>query len=216
MHSIKQRLSRLLRYNPYCIPSLLFLVAYCVAFYFLEHHEFHTYHVIDLPIDHALPFLPIFIIPYMLWFFFIAAVYIYTMLADRREFIRLSLYLAIGMSIFLLLSFLYPNIHQLRPSMLENDVFSQLVLWIYSKDTPTNLFPSIHVYNTLACMSTVFHSRKLRRERMVYSLSWVLTVLIILSTMLVKQHSVFDVIIAFILAAGCHLFLYPEDFRGIC
>ena len=191
------------------------MAAYCVAFYFLEHYKFTTYHVVDLPIDHALPFIPIFSVPYLLWFFFVAAVYLYTMGNDRHEFIRFSLYLGIGMSIFVILSMLYPNIHQLRPNILQDDIFSRLVLWIYSKDTPTNLFPSIHVYNTLACMSTVYHCQKLRSKRLVYYGSWVLTVLIVLSTMLIKQHSIFDVVIAFILAAGCHLFLYPEDFHAI-
>ena len=105
------------------------------------------------------------------------------------------------MTVFLVISTLYPNGHNLRPYYFtHHNMFTALCEWLYSTDTPTNLFPSIHVYNSLGIHFAVMHSSYFKDKKHVQHASLVLCVLIILSTMFIKQHSVFDVSTAFMLA----------------
>ena len=106
----------------------------------------------------------------------------------------------------------YPNGQLLRPDTFARDnIFVHIVQRLYASDTPTNLFPSIHVYNSLAIYFGLAHSQKLQNKKWIKNAALVLTVCIILSTMFLKQHSVFDVLTAFALAA----FMYSVCYGSI-
>ena len=89
------------------------------------------------------------------------------------------------------------------------------VAWLYSTDTPTNLFPSIHVYNSLGIHFAVMHSSYFKDKKHVQHASLVLCVLIILSTMFIKQHSVFDVSTAFMLAFVMYNVVYIKNWMHL-
>ena len=55
------------------------------------------------------------------------------------------------------------------------------------------------------------HSEKLRRNRFISMGSFVLSTLIIMSTVFLKQHSMFDVLTAFIMAAIVYVVVYRLD-----
>ena len=93
----------------------------------------------------------------------------------------------------------------------RDNIFVHIVQRLYASDTPTNLFPSIHVYNSLAIYFGLAHSQKLQNKKWIKNAALVLTVCIILSTMFLKQHSVFDVLTAFALAA----FMYSVCYGSI-
>lgn len=95
--------------------------------------------------------------------------------------------------------------------MPRDNVFTHLVSMLYKADTPTNLWPSIHVYNSLGCHIAIMHSNRLKSHKGVRIGSFVLCVSIIMSTMLIKQHSAFDVATAFILAAVMYGIVYRTD-----
>mgnify|MGYP000388149172 CR=1 FL=1 len=58
-------------------------------------------------------------------------------------------------TIFLIISTIFPNGQDLRPVVFERDnVFVDMVRMLYRADTCTNVFPSLHVFNTLSvCVS---------------------------------------------------------------
>ena len=110
------------------------------------------------------------------------------------------------MTVFLLVSTLWPNGHHLRPYIMPRDnIFTQMVAALYRTDTPTNLWPSIHVYNSLGCHFAIMKSKRLSEKKGIHIASFILCISIILSTMFIKQHSVFDVMTALLMA----LVLYP-------
>lgn len=83
----------------------------------------------------------------------------YFYLKDRSEYFRLCAMLFTGMTIFLIVSTIYPNGHYLRPTTFARDnIFVHIVKWLYASDTATNLFPSIHVYNSIAVNIAVWRS----------------------------------------------------------
>ena len=89
-------------------------------------------------------------------------------------------------------------------------MFTRLVIMIYSSDTSTNVFPSIHVFNSLAVHMSLTNCEALRDYKGVRYGSLVLTLLIIMSTMFLKQHSVIDVCCGATLALFGYLFFYPQ------
>lgn len=190
----------------------LYALIYLPWFFYLEKNVTTTYHIIHMQIDDYIPFVEYFVVPYFLWFAYIAVGTAYFFFKDREDFYRLCLFLFTGMTIFLVISTIYPNGHQLRPVIFERDnLFTQIAAWLYATDTPTNLFPSIHVYNSLGIHIAVMRSETLREKRSVRILSGVLCVSIILSTMFLKQHSFFDVLTAFVMAGILYGLIYVKS-----
>ena len=79
---------------------------------------------------------------------------------------------------------------------------------IYKADTPTNVLPSIHVFNSLGACIAISHSNDLKKHRWIQISAYILAALIILSTMFLKQHSVTDVIAAVTMACIIYPFVY--------
>ena len=123
----------------------------------------------------------------------------------------ISVFLFTGMTIFLIVSYVYPNVLHLRPlEFPRENVFTDAVRWLYRTDTPTNVLPSIHVFNSLAIHMSLTNCEALRDKKVIRYGSLVLTLLIIMSTMFLKQHSVIDVCCGATLALFGYLFFYPQ------
>lgn len=194
--------------------TLLYFPIYLAWFAFLEKTVTRRFHVVHVAVDDFIPFVEFFIVPYLLWFAYVAVGMIYFFLNDVSDYYKLCAFLFVGMTVFLFISTVYPNGHYLRPSVFQRDnICVTLVQWLYAADTPTNLFPSIHVYNSIGIHLAVCHSQKLRKHRFVQLGSGILMVSIILATMCLKQHSVFDVITACGMAAVMYTMVYGRELQ---
>lgn len=181
-------------------------------FVYLERKITKDYTVIHVALDDRIPFCEIFIIPYLLWFAYVSAVIVYLFFKDKDDYFRTCIFLFTGMTIFLIISTLFPNGQHLRPKVMPRDnIFTWLVARLYSTDTPTNLWPSIHVYNSLGAHLALIKTKGLSGRKWLHASSFVLSLSIILSTMFIKQHSVFDVVTAFIMAAFMYGIVYKYD-----
>lgn len=185
---------------------------YIPWFMYLENHVTTNFHVIHMNIDDKIPFMSIFIIPYMLWFLYVASVLVYQCFTNVSDFKRNCIFLFTGMTIFLIVSTLYPNGHHLRPDVYpDNSIFTQITMWLQSTDTPTNLFPSIHVYNSIGTHIAVTHSSTLKKNKFICISSFILMVLICMATVFLKQHSMFDVITGILMAAVMYPLVYKRE-----
>lgn len=194
------------------IPAILYTIIYMTWFTYLEKSVTSGYRVIHVSLDDHIPFCEYFVIPYFLWFFYVVVVLLYCFFHSREDFKRNFIFLSIGMTIFLIISTLWPNGHHLRPSsMPRENIFTLMVSKLYMTDTATNLWPSIHVYNSLGTHFAVMHSKKLSSNKFILYGSGILATSIIMSTMLIKQHSVFDVTTAFFLSAVMYILVYKSD-----
>lgn len=188
---------------------LLYFPLYLAAFRYLENITPEHLHIISSPLDQYIPFLPVFIIPYLFWFVYIALPGMYFLFCEREVFCRLMYFGMIGMTVFLLISYVYPNGLAIRPEHLTGDsVFIKLTRYVYNVDTSTNVLPSIHVFNSIGIYLAVKDSENLRKKKGIRYASLTITVLIILSTMFVKQHSVVDVIAGLLLSCVASNLIY--------
>ena len=190
------------------MPIFFYAPLYMIWFIYIEHHTFAHYSVIHTRIDDLIPFNEIFVIPYYTWFLYVSLMLLFFMFSfDVEDYYKNFFFLATGMTIFLVVSTLFPNMHYLRPAVMPRDnMFTSLVQVIYSHDTASNLWPSIHVYNSIGTMIAVHHSK--RFGRMGKIISDIIGTSIILSTLFIKQHSIYDVITAFIMAIVFYIIFY--------
>ena len=187
----------------------LYAFIYFPWFYYLEKNVTDEFHIIHTAFDEKIPFVEFFVIPYLLWFGFITFALLYFFFTNRNDFYRMTAFLITGMTVFLIISTLYPNGQILRPTEFTRDnIFIDLVKDLYHGDTPTNIFPSIHAYNSIGVHLAVRNSNRLKGNIFVQYGSFLLSVLIILSTMFLKQHSVIDVIGAIVLAIPAYHLAY--------
>ena len=194
----------------------LYGIFYMVVFRYLEQNIQHNYHIVHTMIDDQIPFCEYFIVPYLLWCPFLAATLIYFIFfnKDKQEYYQYIKNLCMGMTIFLAVSYLYPNGHQLRPEFFTRDnLCIDLVKMLYSTDTPTNILPSLHVFNSLAAYIAVSRCRSLDKYIWVKRGTLLLVLFIILSTMFLKQHSVVDVVLGAAMAGMGYLLFYQYPAR---
>lgn len=196
------------------IPLLIYAVIYLSWFGYLEQTVTKHYRVIHTDLDDYIPFCEVFIIPYLLWFVYVAAVVIYLFLKNKSDYYKCCAFLFTGMTIFLIISTLWPNGHHLRPyTMPRDNIFTQLIAKLYQTDTSTNIWPSIHVYNSLGAHIAIAKCQELKKHKVLQGCSLILCISIILSTVLIKQHSAFDVVTAFIMAAIMYVLVYDKEYN---
>ena len=189
-------------------PIFVYAPIYLIWFIWIEHHRFSHYAIIHTQLDDLIPFVEAFIVPYYMWFLYVSVTLLILMFSfEVEDYYKNFFFLATGMTIFLIISTLFPNMHHLRPVVMPRDnIFTHLVLGIYKADTPANLWPSIHVYNSIGTMIAIQRSRRFNKTAKV--IGHIIGASIILSTVFVKQHSVYDVITAFIMATIFYYVFY--------
>lgn len=194
-------------------------ILYLLWFRFLEETvtqgtEFHIMHCV---FDDLIPFVPAFIIPYLLWFFYIGVALFLLYRTDIDEAAKLGIFLASGMTVCLMICTLYPNGINFRiHADPTRDPFSFLTWVIQCADTPTNVFPSIHAYNAIGVNAAIWHSRHLQNRPAVRMASLLLMLSICCSTVFLKQHSVLDVVGAGVLAYFIDWAVYGALSESVC
>lgn len=195
------------------IWALSYGFVYLPWFFYLERTVNDNFTVMHTALDDRIPFSEYFIIPYLLWFVYVAGAVLYFFFTDKRDYYRLCIFLFTGMTISLLVCTFFPNGTDLRVPVDPNkNLCSYLVALIHSADTSTNVFPSIHAYNSLGVHFAVMNSKRLQKIKWVRRGSLMLMIAICLSTVVLKQHSVIDVTGAFVLAYAMNPLVYNTGY----
>ena len=111
-----------------------FFAIYMVTFSYIENRDVHHY-IVHTVLDEKIPFCEYFIIPYLLWFIFVAVTVLYFMFFNQnkwKECYQLMITLGIGMTLFLVISLVFPNGQDLRPVLSGNSIFIQAVQFYLS------------------------------------------------------------------------------------
>lgn len=192
---------------------LCYAFIYVPWFMYLEKTVTGNFYVIHTKLDDMIPFNEYFIIPYLLWFVYVAGTILFFLLTNKKDYYRLCAFLFTGMTISLIICTLFPNGTDLRGVLNpDKNLCSKLVFMLRSTDTPTNIFPSIHVFNSIGVHIAITHSESLRKRRTVCTASFLLMVSICLATVVLKQHSVVDLAGAVVLAYVLYPIVYSSEF----
>lgn len=187
---------------------LLYVPVYLTVFSLVEKYVTTGYWVSYTPLDDKIPFVEQFVIAYIIWFPAIWGTGLYLLIRDPYPFRRYVWSLIIGYSFSLAVYFIFPNGQDLRPAAFEHtNIFTDAVQSFYSSDTNTNVLPSMHVIGTSAVVFAVFDSSRLRKPWLCVMVV-IIGIMIDLSTVFIKQHSILDVWAGLAVSAAIYIIVY--------
>ncbi len=190
---------------------LLLFIPTLIIFTLLQTY-INPQYIMHSTLDDYIPFISGFIVFYVIWYAYIGWCFIYMGLHSRNEFMKFFKFIFFGTLISYLIYTLFPNGQNLRNPLATTDAFSYTINLIRSVDPPTNVFPSLHVYNSLGVFFAVYSYYRNDKRYLSITLHLVLSLLICASTVFIKQHSILDVTASVILAFLLYfaLYLFPR------
>ncbi|MGI6577198.1 MAG: phosphatase PAP2 family protein [Eubacteriales bacterium] len=194
----------------YTMNILLGLFGLVNVWFFLIEGEIRVpSHYMYSRFDDLIPFVPAFIVPYYIWYLYQATPMIYFYFKSYESFCKLMMFSVLSFTIANIVYMIYPNGIFLRPSVLPDNLFGNWVAFTYLKDSPVNSAPSLHVLMSIATHVSIADYGSLRKRRWVVWSSFALMIIICMSTVFVKQHSIVDVI----MGSGIGYLLYLLIYR---
>ncbi len=155
-------------------------------------------------LDSLIPYIAVFVIPYALYVPVVLLPFaLYWKDYNQYRTMALSMIAVLAISVAIFMTF---QTYVIRTNVEPTDFFNWGVVFVQSLDAPVNALPSLHV--AMPTLATLFIYLRNRRLAMIVA---PVTVLIILSTMFIKQHAVLDVIAGLILAFA--VFKYRHVFE---
>lgn len=139
--------------------------------------------------DHSIPFVPAFIIPYLLWYPYVFSMFIVFFRKDRSVYYRSLTLTCIGLVVCYLIYYVFQTTVP-RPEIAYDGILNWLVGIVYMTDGPYNCFPSIHVLTSHIVLKAALQCKL---SRGIKAAAFVTSWLIIISTLFVKQHVLADV-----------------------
>jgi membrane-associated phospholipid phosphatase len=177
--------------------TLLLVIPIMNLTYVLINKLSPTGYNITLPIDNKLPFLPIFIIPYIIWYLFIPLSFFIFCLKDKKTYFKTMLIYVSG-CIIASIVFLTFQTTVPRTQVEGSGVLINIIKMIYANDNPVNCLPSLHVFTSYLIIRVITKSKLASLK--VNLTTYIIASLIILSTLFTKQHAVLDVLSGMVLA----------------
>lgn len=191
------------------LKYLLYWPAYGLFFLTVERLWIRaSYFPIHCALDDAIPFCEYFLIPYLFWFVFLVGIQIYGLLYDVEAFKKMMKFVMVSYSIAMLVYILFPNCQELRPLSFERDnIFTRFLAGFYQFDTNTNVCPSVHVIGSVAVALCAWSSKHFSTPG--WRAAFTVTALLIsVSTVFLKQHSVLDVVAAIPVCIVAYMVVY--------
>ncbi|MBQ2863537.1 MAG: phosphatidic acid phosphatase [Clostridia bacterium] len=189
---------------------LVFWPIYAIAFYTLELGlPGRIYFPVESVLDAYIPFCEWFFIPYLFWFLYLAGMVVYGCLFDSFAFRRYMYFIMVSYTVTIFIYVLFPTCQNLRPAAFDRDnILTRMIAGFYEYDTNTNVCPSIHVLGSFGVLYGAWHTKHFSTKFWRGTLSLV-TVVVSMSTVFMKQHSVIDVFAALVLCVVtipvCHV-----------
>ncbi|MDR0840530.1 MAG: phosphatase PAP2 family protein [Christensenellaceae bacterium] len=191
----------------------LFLPLYLAAFFGVEQVVNRTSHywVSYWPlVDDIIPFSSIFVLGYSLWYPFMVVTGLYLAFYHGNSFRRYMQFIAVSFTASLAIFLLFPNGQDLRPAVFADaGFFTRVVQAIYAIDTNTNVLPSVHVVGALAVVFAAYDCRPAFPQWLCRAYVF-LAVLISISTVFIKQHSILDIFGGVLLCIPVYFLIYGK------
>ena len=167
-------------------------------------------HVVHCALDDRIPFCEYFAVFYVGWYALVFGSLAYTLFFDVPRFRKLQIYIIVTQVVAMTCYILWPTRQDLRPETFPREnLFTAVMAFIYSFDTPTGVSPSLHVAYSMGILSV-----GLRDERLAPGWKAALTfavVMICAAVCFVKQHSAVDVLTALPVCLLAEAVTYGRD-----
>ena len=149
-----------------------------------------THFDFSLPVDDAIPFIPVFSVIYVLAYVQWIAGYI-LIARDSRELCCRVISGEIISKLICMALFLIVPTTMARAEIISDGIFDRIVGCIYRLDAADNFFPSIHCLESWVCFRGAMRMKKTGPRYLYFTLLF--SILVFASTVLIKQHAVVDI-----------------------
>lgn len=190
---------------------ILYWIVYLSCFFLVEHVIIEPKWIMHCALDDLIPYCKYFLVLYILWFPYIAfTITWYVLHESEKSVISLMKQLGIPMMATLLVYMLFPNGTDVRSKVvLDEGILSKGMEYLWASDPPNNVCPSIHVFVSILLDHALCHATK--KNRYLTWISHFLCAGILVSTVMLKQHSVIDVFGGILVAAVVLLYTKKQD-----
>lgn len=175
------------------------IVPYAIVGYFTESMQVNS---LSMLVDEHIPLWTPAILGYALYF---PLCFLTFLIIKDENVLRKGIKVFILTALVTDLLFLIYPAYMPKPGLEVVNVFDGLVAWIWRVDTNANAFPSQHVAYSVVCALVLGRAF---RGKAVYLIA--LATAISISTMLVKQHYIWDVIGGGLIAVIAYYFVFRE------
>lgn len=208
MQKIKGVLNRIISCLPqYAVIPLLSCLAVNMIVYYgigVITQDWRHYDL-NLPLDRAVPLVPVFVFIYLGSFLFWTINYILIMRQSEDDCYRFAFADILSRILCGIIFLLLPTTN-MRPQLPEHGISVALLRMIYQIDEPSRLFPSIHCLVSWLCFIGIRKCRSISKLYKVFSC--VFALLICISTQVLKQHYLVDMVGGIIIAEFAYYLAY--------
>lgn len=185
--------------------TTVLLIAFQTSCYYISKLLQGTPNLIGNKIDEYIPFNIWFIIPYCLWYVLIFVVPYYLYKKDKDSFIRYIYSYVICTIIANIIFIIYPTT-VLRPDVEVNGFLTLAAKIVFLADTPImNCFPSLHCAMSLLFIAFIVENKNIKF--ITKTVITIISLLIMASTLFVKQHVFIDLISGNLIALIVYIFV---------
>lgn len=172
------------------IPALIYILYLPVYFICKTLTSGLVHHDVSTSLDHMVPLVPAFIWIYVFAYFQWLVGYVLIARSEKDICDKFFGAEIIAKTITVIVFIIYPTI-MTRPEITGGGATEDLLKLIYSIDSPTGLFPSLHCIESWIVARGVYKSQ----IKMPYKYAmWVFSLFVFASVVLVKQHCVVDIL----------------------
>ncbi|MFA6595160.1 MAG: phosphatase PAP2 family protein [Bacilli bacterium] len=195
------------------IPTLLLLLTQIIIYYGSQLINKHlpAYDLTIKGFDDRVPIVPFFVVFYLLsmpWWYIVPFI---VAKVSKQHFCNWFLAFVICYWVCGIIYIVFPTTIT-RPSIENTTIFHRLINVVYQNDTPEraiNLFPSTHCFISWICYLGVRGKTEIPKWYRLFSL--VFSICIALSTQLIKQHYIVDLISGILLAELVYFLVKKYD-----
>jgi membrane-associated phospholipid phosphatase len=163
----------------------------------------HSFIRPEISLDRYIP-----LVPFFVWFYVLYYPICFTpvlLVRDSTAFRRIAAAFSIEFLSCFFIFYVWPSKME-RPTIIGDGISHGLLRLVYSIDPGFNILPSLHVANVVLVSFLFFHYRRLRMW-IIVSLA---AIFVCLSTLIVKQHYILDVMGGILLAIVSYRLAFLE------
>jgi len=190
------------------IMAVVLFGVWSLGYFFIGHLvKAEDAYLLNTVADQKLPFIPIFVFPYVALFPMFLLPFC---LVRDREFFRVTAWSYITLMVFCYLIFWNFPVKMERPSFVEHDFTTWVLAAVYNNDVPANCFPSMHAAMSMMAALTIYSVDKIRGF-----IALLVTVMIGISALLIKQHYIADILAGFGITAIIYYAYFKQRIHEI-
>lgn len=169
-------------------------------------------HSLVTDLDQGIPFIKLFVLPYVMWYFFIFGTLAYFCLNDKKTYYRTLLSINLGLLVAYGIYFFFQT-NVPRPDLIGNDFLTRMISFVYNNDQPYNAFPSIHVMTSFIMIKAI--NKYPAKSYLNVTFVYITAILIILATQFIKQHVILDLFSAIVLGGLMFDLVFYVNMEGV-